>query len=448
MSLRAPQIAVSLFGCVAVGVAWYITDMRVGAVVAASLLLLPLVNAPFELCLGFVLLSHFRFPEVFPVLRPLRLPELTALACLGALCWHLIGTRRIRPFWSAEIILFVVFFVYVTVAMVFSLDRKVSFAFWGDYFVKVAVMTVAIAWLAREPRHFAVAAQAFAIGGILVAGVALWNKVHGIDVVEGTRVTIGRELDSVLGDPNDLALMLLFPVSFALGLAVTRGVPITSRLLGLTSGILSILSILATQSRGGLLGLAAVLAFLLHQRIRSKLVLAAIAVTAALALLAIAGISERTVIAGAGGNLDASAEGRLNAWQAAIQMALARPLTGVGVDIYSEVYFMYTDAWTGQALAAHSVWFQVLGETGFIGFTIFVCLIAVTIGDLSRARRSLDHVDADPWLRATAGALSAGLGGFIVSGTFLSQAYAWPLYILIAFSAALSRTSRSSGREA
>ena len=55
----------------------------------------------------------------------------------------------------------------------------------------------------------------------------------GIGLVEGTRVTIGREIGSVLGDPNDLALVLMFPASFAVSLIATQGVGKSSRLLGL-----------------------------------------------------------------------------------------------------------------------------------------------------------------------------------------------------------------------
>ena len=36
-----------------------------------------------------------------------------------------------------------------------------------------------------------------------MAIVTLMNKANGTDLVEGTRVTIGRTIGSVLGDPND-----------------------------------------------------------------------------------------------------------------------------------------------------------------------------------------------------------------------------------------------------
>ena len=41
--------------------------------------------------------------------------------------------------------------------------------------------------------------RALVVAGMLVAGVALYNKVNEIGLVEGTRVTIGRDISSVLG---------------------------------------------------------------------------------------------------------------------------------------------------------------------------------------------------------------------------------------------------------
>ncbi|MDA1378987.1 hypothetical protein PCI56_02885 [Plesiomonas shigelloides subsp. oncorhynchi] len=93
--------------------------------------------------------------------------------------------------------------------------------------------------------------------------MALYNKSAGIGLVEETRVTIGRELGSVLGDPNDLALVLLFPAGFSLASALESRAGKWDRLLGFAGFIVNLLAIVATQSRGGLLGICAVMGILL-----------------------------------------------------------------------------------------------------------------------------------------------------------------------------------------
>lgn len=435
----AEQIAVAIAASIAVAAAWYLIGKPAGGLVAFALVCVPLCSLPFELCLAFIILSHFRLPEVYPELVAFRLPQATAAAAMAAGLWHLWGTKRIKPSWSPELTLFLLFFIHASIGVVLATDRQVAFAFWSGYLVKVALITLAIAWLTAGPRQFARAAHAFVAAGLAVAAVVLWNEAHGIGLVEGTRVTIGRDIGSVLGDPNDLALVLLFPVSFAMGLASTRGIPVLSRLFGAGGIVVLLLAILATQSRGGMLGFAAVVAPFVQQRIRSVTVAVLLAAAAAALLYVAAGIGDREMVAGATEGLDESAMGRVLAWQAAINMALAHPLAGVGIGTFTENYFSYVEEWHGKVLAAHSVWFQVLAETGFVGLLLYVAMLGSTAGRLLRSVRRLRSWKGDAYAQATALALLGGLAGFVVAGSFLSKAYDWPAFILLGLSVALSR---------
>lgn len=427
-------------GSLVVAGGWFASDRIFGALLAFSLLLVPLINAPFAICLAFIVVSEFRIPEVFPVMMALRLPELTAIATLGTLIWHIFLTHRIRPFWSRELTLFALFTLHVSISAVLALDRPPAFGFWTSHYVKVIVIVFAVTWLAVGPRQFALASVVFVLSGLAVGLVALWNKTHGIGLVEGGRVTIGRDLGSSIGDPNDLALVLLFALAFCLGLAFTRGLPGFLRVMSLVAAGVVIAAILATQSRGGMLGTAAVFIPFIRRWIRSPVLLAVLAALSVVALYTMAGIGERgTVVAESEGGLDASAHGRLLAWEAAFRMALSDPLTGVGMQNFPLCYFFFTDEWHGRHVAAHSMWFEVLGENGFVGLALFIALMSVTAGTLTRARRRLDTAGAPVFARAMAISLVAGFYGLVVSGSFLSQAYGWPVAITMALSFAVSR---------
>jgi O-antigen ligase len=310
--------------------------------------------------------------------------------------------------------------------------------------VKIAVMVFAIASLARRPRDFALASRSFVSAGMLIAAVAIYNRTHGIGLVEGTRVTIARDTQSVLGDPNDLSLVLLFPMSFAVSLLLTAGTPwITGRLLGLLGIVTIAMAILDTQSRGGLLGMVAVFAVFAAQRIRSKALLITLGVVGVLGLFAVAGISGRSSGGAAeAGLVDESSEGRLRAWGAAWRMALARPLTGVGLNCYVANYYAYQDWWEGFAKAVHSTWFAALAESGFPGIAVFVTMIVKTARSAARSVRALapgrTGADYDPAAYGLAQAVLAGIAGFVVSGSFLTQAFTWPVYILVALSVAVA----------
>ena len=434
------QIVYAGLASLAVAAGWLASDRVFGALIGFALLLVPVINAPFIICLAFIVVSEFRIPEVFPPLMALRLPEITAIATLGTLIWHIFLTRRIRPFWSRELTLFALFTLHVAICVVFALDRPAALEFWTSHYVKVSIIVFAVAWLCVGPRQFAFASVVFMLSGLAVGLVALWNKANGIGLVEGGRVTIGRDLGSSVGDPNDLALVLLFALAFCLGLGVTRGVPTVLRAMGWAAAAIVIAAIVATQSRGGMLGTAAVFIPFIRNGIRSRFVLAALAVLSVVFLYWVAGIGEReTVSVAAGGNLDASAEGRLLAWEAAVRMALSDPLTGIGMQNFPLSYFFFTDDWQGKAVAAHSMWFEVLGENGFVGLALFIALMSVTAGTLLQAGRRLDAVGGSAFARTMAVSLVAGFCGLVVSGSFLSQAYGWPVGITLALSFALSR---------
>jgi len=392
---------------------------------------------PFILCLGFVIFSFFRIHEAFPALNPLRIPQLLAIPTLVVLGWHVGLQKTIKPYWRPELTVFAIFFAIVTIGVPFAINKPTAIAYWTATYWKIAVMTVSIAWLTRSPREFALAARAFTLAGIAIASVTLYNKVNGIGLVEGTRVTIGRDIQSVLGDPNDLSLVLLFPLSFAVSLFVRR-TGWLSALTGLAGSGMIVAAIIATQSRGGLLGLITVFAIFGSRLIKSKTVLAGIAVVGLMGLFAMAGISDRSSGGAAEEGIDESSMGRIYAWGAAWRMALTHPLNGVGLDNFVGNYYLYSEHWDGHNHAVHSTWFGVLGETGFPGILVFFSVIVAIARSAYLASKKLDHPGAPMPARGMSLAILAGIGGFCVSGTFLTQGFTWPIYVLISLSTAMS----------
>lgn len=396
-----------------------------------------LKDRPFELCLGFVILSFFRIPEAFPVLLPFHIPQLLAIMTLGSLAWHYWGTHLIKPFWSPELLLFLAFFILCTIGLVFASDRPTAIHFWSETYVKIAIMTFATAWLTRDPKQFSTASRLIVFAGLAITAVTLYNKANGIGLVEETRVTIGRDIGSALGDPNDLSLVLLFPMGFACSLLLTTGLPRWQRLLGLIAAPAILAAIVATQSRGGLLGAAAVFAVFGRYKIRSNLVLVVIAAIGVLGLYAVAGISDRVSGGAAEAGIDASADGRLYAWGAAFRMALSHPITGVGLDNFLANYWAYSNLHDGHNHAVHSTWFGVLAETGFTGLVIFLTMIGLALRSAIVSARVLQRNHAPPTTIAIGRGLVAGLIGSMVSGSFLTQGFTWAFYIQIALIVAL-----------
>lgn len=425
--------------------------MRFGPIAAFALLLLPFagflaVKISTVFIILFILFSYFRLHEVFVVLMPLKIPKMLALASLLAIAWHLFISKSLKPHWSSTHLVFVIWFVWLTVCVFSASNKGMAIEYWTGVLVKVFIMVFAISWWLTRFSHFSLVRMGIMISGISVALVALSNKMNGIGLVEGTRVTISREYRSQLGDPNDLSLVLMFPVSFLAAELFDKGANKYRRLFAAVGLLLAISGVIATQSRGGLLGIAAILSFFLYQKVKNPLVVGLCAAVAMLAMMVFAGIGDRQSGGAAEDGVDASAMGRIYAWQAAINMALSNPLTGVGVDNFYVNYYFYSPHWDGKNHAVHSTWFQVLGETGFVGIGIFVLLIASVYRSLSRVYciNALNHNDQ---VAVNANALKAGLIGFMVAGTFLTQAFTWPLYIILALTIALEKITVESNKE-
>ncbi len=429
-----------------VGLVWIVIPHPLIVVAAgiAPIIAVQVVKFPYLVCLGFIIFSFFRIHEVFPQLGPLRIPNLLALASLGVLGWHLFIVKDIQTFWSRQLTWFTVFFLLVTIGVAFASNRPGAIAYFTGIYIKIYIMALAISWLSRQPKDFLLATRLFSLSGMVVALVALSNKANGIGLVEGTRVTIGRDFGSVLGDPNDLSLVLLFPASFALSLVFSPGLSKFERLLGACVFGIIIAGIIATQSRGGLLGIMSILGFFAWHKVKSKALLVGGAAVLLPILLVAAGISDRSSGGAGESGIDESSMGRIYAWEAAIKMAVENPLTGVGLDNFVVNYFAYSSHWDGMNHAVHSTWFGILGETGFLGLGVFITLLVSIITNL---RKSLAKVMSmqqsgaplDPVVQPYLFALMAGLASFMVSGTFLTQGFTWPFYVLMSLSVALMK---------
>lgn len=393
---------------------------------------------PFMLCLMFIIFSFFRIHEAYMFLEPLRIPSLLAAAVLLVLSWRIFVERSIQAYWRKELKAFFIFFGIVTAGCFLAANREIAFTYWNATYVKIAIMVVAIAWLARRPEDFAVSSKMFVFAGIAIGYVAISNKLNGIGLVEGTRVTIARDIKSVLGDPNDLSLVLLFPLSFAISMMVVR----TTRFsfyLGAVGSIVILWAIICTQSRGGLLGFLAVSGIIGSRVIKSKITLAMIGGVAMVLLLAVAGISKRSSGGAGESGIDESSMGRIYAWQAAMNMANARPLTGMGLDNFVVNYFAFSPHWDGLNHAVHSTWFGVLGETGYPGIISFLFMMGVIGKSIYKSDKKLNALKAPAAIRSSSLALFAGLVGFCTSASFLTQGFTWPLYILLALTVAIGK---------
>ncbi|MFZ0737419.1 MAG: putative O-glycosylation ligase, exosortase A system-associated [Candidatus Acidiferrales bacterium] len=198
----------------------------------------------------------------------------------------------------------------------------------------------------------------------------------------------------------------------------------------------SIVSVLLSYSRGGLLGLATVL-FVLTMKSRHKILAAGLVTVAAVMVFSYApGKWMARMDNFLHGNLDTSAEGRLNAWHFAIVLTQHYPITGGGFETFTPELF---DRFTPDRTFAgpHSIYFEMLGEQGYVGLLLFLALLASCHYTYWQVRHRAKRIPQLSWMVPYTYMFQISLLAFMVSGAFLAMAYFDYFWQIVAMTAVL-----------
>lgn len=211
--------------------------------------------------------------------------------------------------------------------------------------------------------------------------------------------------------------------------------------LGIIAAIgLSTVSAIGSHSRGAVLAIIAMAAFM-WLKSRLKLALGALIVIATIGVVSFMPEqwAERIETI-TNPRADESANSRLETWTMLLNLANDRPLTGGGFDAYSDsIYEKYNPSYRGTRYAAHSIYFQVLGEHGWLAFSLFLIFWALVWRMCSQIARSSKGRSEYHWAYWLAQMIKVSIVAYLVGGAFLNLAY-WdvPYYLFVA--AAITRS--------
>lgn len=130
---------------------------------------------------------------------------------------------------------------------------------------------------------------------------------------------------------------------------------------------------------------------------------------------------------------DQSALGRVNAWNYAINVANDR-LTGAGFEAWEPETFEVYAPIVEEVQAAHSIFFAVLADHGWIGLLLFLSILAVTWRYTAFIIANTKNDSDMMWAGDLARAVQVSLLAYIFGGAFLSLAYydlPWHLIAII-----------------
>jgi probable O-glycosylation ligase (exosortase A-associated) len=144
---------------------------------------------------------------------------------------------------------------------------------------------------------------------------------------------------------------------------------------------------------------------------------------------------------------DASFHGRVVAWQVAVNYANDHFPFGAGfygpqLDAIFHSYFP-----AEEAHAAHSIYFQVLGEHGYPGLLIYLAIIVGAFWTSSRIARAARGHNELLWAGQLASMIQTSLIAFCVGGAALSMAYYDVFILCVALLVPLGELVRSQTRQ-
>ena len=240
-------------------------------------------------------------------------------------------------------------------------------------------------------------------------------------------------LDSFIADNNAFALATVMSIPVWAFLYTQYAERKWLRRAILVAIALSALSALGSQSRGALLAIGAMAAFLWAKSDRKSLTGPVILLIgmALIAFMPDAWMQRMSTIQTY--QQDGSAIGRMETWKMLYNLAASRPLMGGGFEPYERwIFEIYNPAYPG-VHSAHSIYFQVLGEHGFVAFGLFLLFWALMWRMCNQIVKATEHRAAERWAYWVAQMTKVSLVAYLVGGAFLNLAY-WdmPYFLFVA----------------
>ena len=235
--------------------------------------------------------------------------------------------------------------------------------------------------------------------------------------------------ETMISDNNHLAAALLVMLPL-MNYLRTQSAHRIVRIALLGAMGLTLMAVLSSYSRGALIGLGA-MSGVLWLRSNSKIIFGAVMVGALVGALSFMPQQWYDRMNSIGSyQQDDSAEGRINIWMASLAMAEARPLLGGGfkAPYIQSIVDEYAPGTTARAV--HSIYFEVIGEHGFLAFAVWLLMPLTGFASAARIIRLTKKRPDLTWAHELAKMSQVSIVTYLVAGAFLSLCY-WDYFFTL-----------------
>ena len=360
----------------------------------------------------------------------------------GATLIGFVLTKERKPFiWSRETLVLGALWGWFAVTSVFAMYPEPAWQKFGEV-SKILLMAGLVVPLFQDRRKLRILLM------VIAGSLGFYGLKGGLFVL----ATGGEWM--VLGPPetffeanNELGLVLNMALPMLLYLAREEERRWLRRALW-AGFLLSMLAVPFTYSRGAVLGLAVVLG-VLFMTARRRLVLLPLVFAG---IVAFAAFTPEKWVARIqtleNYQEDESANLRLMSWRVARLIAADYPIVGGGFRVFVDraTYDIYLPEYPRSfGHDAHSIYFNLLGEHGYVGLGLFLLLVGLVLLRLQELRKTGKQSPELAWIGNYAHMIQASLVAYLVSGAFLSVAYfdlAYQLFFLVPVLHGLGQASR------
>jgi putative inorganic carbon (hco3(-)) transporter len=406
--------------------------------------------APFIFGLGYVWVDTFTPQDIAYIILPdIPVSLIMAAATIGG---YIVLDRKSPPSVNPVMILTLLLAVWVTLST--ALWAVVPASAWSkwDYAFKTIVFSAFIPFAFRSRIQIESFLQIYLFSLVIqFLPVGIKTLISG----GGYGVELGLVSGNAgLSEGSTLAAVSLMIVPIILYLRAHTQLLPKSRLtdlgyIGLVVG--AVAAAMGTYERTALVGML-VLGCGIWLRARRKVLGAVIgAVVVSVIVLSSSATWNERISTTSDYNQETSALGRLLVWQWTLDFVSDHPQGG-GFNSYQidRIEFPGTATHpestvvTGKAF--HSIYFEMLGEQGWVGLGLFLGLIGASLVSLQAVARRTRHAKDMLWCRDLAYALQVSLLTLLACGAFIGIAFQPMLYYLFALSTCLRQHVRQVER--
>lgn len=337
---------------------------------------------------------------------------MTAIVTLTA---YLFSKEPKRMPWTPETILLLIYLGWVTFTTFFAFYPDLAWLQW-DKVLKIQVMTLLTAMLITDRKRLD------GLVWVIALSFAFYGDKGGIfTIVHGGVYHVQGPATTFVAGNNEMGLALIMTVPLLRYLHLQARNKLIR--LGLAASmILTGLSAIGTQSRGALLA-AAAMGSLLWLKSRNK-------TTTAIYIIAAAGLVAAIMPPEYWARMntietyqqDPSAMGRINAWHTAYNVA-RHHITGGGFETFQAPTFQLYAPDPDNVHDVHSIYFEAMGEQGFIGLALFLLIGLTAWRTGSKIIRTCKKDPDRKWAADLAAMTQVSMIGYATGGAFLGLSY-------------------------